>query len=290
MAKDKYSAIWVSHSSIGSFLECPRGYYLRNIYKDPKSGHKIKIVSPPLALGTAVHEVIESLSNIRTDERFKESLLEKYERAWKKVSGKLGGFFDADTEYKYKMRGQEMIERVMKHPGPVAEKAVKINMELPYYWLSEEDNIILCGKIDWLKYIEKTDSVEIVDFKTSKNEEGEDSLQLPIYNLLVHNCQKRKVDGAWYWYLGMSDELVKKELPDIVEAEKKILKIAKQMKLARQLERFVCPSGTEGCRACRPYEMVLNGSAEFVGNDEYRADVYVINKPTMTEVEDARVL
>ena len=290
MAKDKFSAVWVSHSSISSFLECPRSYYLKNIYKDPKTGHKIKLMSPPLALGQAVHEVVESLSEIKTTERFKEPLLDKFERAWKKVSGKNGGFFDKDTEYKYKVRGEEMIRRVIKSPGPVAELAVKINMELPYYWLSEEENIILCGKIDWLKYLPETDSVEVIDFKTSKNEEGAESLQLPIYNLLVHNCQKRKVDGAWYWYLGLSDELTRKELPDLKEAEEKVLKVARQMKLARKLEVFKCPEGESGCRACRPFEMILKGEAELVGQDEYRADVYILNKPTRIEEEDSRVL
>jgi ATP-dependent helicase/DNAse subunit B len=290
MAKDKYSAVWVSHSSISSFLECPRAYYLKNIYKDPKTGHKVKLMSPPLALGQAVHEVIESLSELKTDLRFKEPLLEKFERAWKKVTGKRGGFFDTETEYKYKVRGEEMIRRVMKKPGPVAELAVKINMELPYYWLSEEDNIILCGKIDWLKYIPDSDSVEIIDFKTSKNEEGDDSLQLPIYNLLVHNCQKRKVDGAWYWYLGQSDELTKRDLPDLKDSEEKILKVAKKMKLARQLEVFKCPNGEEGCRACRPYEMILKGEAELVGNDEFRADVYILNKPTKNDENDSKIL
>ena len=290
MAKDKYNAVWVSHSSISSFLECPRSYYLKNIYKDPKTGHKIKLMSPPLALGQAVHEVIESLSEIKTDLRFKEPLLEKFERAWTKVSGKSGGFFDRETEYKYKARGEEMIRRVQKNPGPVAELAVKINMELPYYWLSEEDNIILCGKIDWLKYLPESDSVEIIDFKTSRNDEGDDSLQLPIYSLLVHNCQKRKVEGAWYWYLDKGSELTKKELPDLKEAEEKILKIARKMKLARKMERFLCPHGDKGCRACRPYEMIVKGEAEFVGHDGYRADVYVIDKPTKINEEDARVL
>lgn len=290
MASDKYSAVWLSHSSISTFLECPRSYFLKNIYKDPKTGHKVKLMSPPLALGMAVHEVIESLSELKTELRFAEPLLEKYERAWKKVTGKNGGFFDEETEYKYKERGRAMIERVIHHPGPVKEKAVKINMELPYYWISEADNLILCGKIDWLKYIPETDSVEIIDFKTSKNEEGKESLQLPIYNLLVHNCQKRKVDGAWYWYLESSDELTKKELPDLAESEAKILKVGKQMKLARQLERFVCPNGDEGCRACRPFEMILKGEAEFVGQGEYREDVYVLNKQTRNEEEDSKIL
>ncbi len=290
MPGDKYSAVWASHSSIASFLECPRSYYLKNVYKDPRTGHKVKLMSPPLALGQAVHEVIESLSEIKTSERFKEPLLDKFQRAWKKVSGKNGGFFDESIEYKYKSRGEEMIRRVIKNPGPVAELAVKINMELPYYWLSETENIILCGKIDWLKYIPERDSVEIIDFKTSRFEEGEESLQLPIYNLLVHNCQKRKVEGAWYWYLENSDTLTKKELPDLKESEEKVMKAARQMKLARQLDVFKCPNGNDGCRACRPHEMILKGEAELVGQDEFKADVYILNKPSKMEEEDARVL
>lgn len=276
---DKYTALWVSHSSISAFLECPRSYFLKNIYKDPKTGHKIKLMSPPLALGQAVHEVIESLSEIKTDLRFKESLLDKFEKSWKKLSGKSGGFFDKETEYQYKSRGEDMIRRVVKNPGPLGELAVKINMDLPYYWLSETDNIILCGKIDWLKYYPDSNSVEIIDFKTSRHEEGEDSLQLPIYNLLVNHCQNREVTAASYWYLDSSDELTPKKLPNLKEAEDKILKIAKRMKLQKSLEKFDCPNGETGCRACRPYESILKGEAEFVGLDDYKADVYVMKKP-----------
>ncbi|MFA6007852.1 MAG: PD-(D/E)XK nuclease family protein [Candidatus Shapirobacteria bacterium] len=287
---DKYTALWVSHSSISAFLECPRAYFLKNIYKDPKSGHKIKLMSPPLALGQAVHEVVESLSEIKTDLRFKESLLDKFDRAWKKVSGKNGGFFDKDTEYQYKTRGEEMIRRVIKNPGPLGELAVKINMDLPHYWLSEEDNIILCGKIDWLKYYPDTNSVEIIDFKTSRHEEGEDSLQLPIYNLLVHNCQNREVTAASYWYLDSNDELTPKKLPDLKESEEKILKIAKRMKLQKSLGKFDCPNGEAGCRACRPYENILRGEAEYVGLDDYKADVYILNKSPKNEGEDSKIL
>ena len=287
---DKYTALWVSHSSISAFLECPRGYFLKNIYKDPKTNHKIKLMSPPLALGQAVHEVVESLSEIKTDLRFSEPLLDKFERSWKKVSGKNGGFFDKETEFKYKTRGEDMIRRVIKNPGPLGELAVKINMDLPYYWLSEEDNIILCGKIDWLKYYPDTNSVEIIDFKTSRHEEGEDSLQLPIYNLLVNHCQNREVTAASYWYLDSSDELTPKKLPDLKEAEDKILKIAKRMKLHKSLGKFDCPNGESGCRACRPFESVLRGEAEFVGNDDFKADVYVLNKTSKDSGEDSKIL
>ncbi|MFA5025616.1 MAG: PD-(D/E)XK nuclease family protein [Candidatus Shapirobacteria bacterium] len=286
---DKYTALWVSHSSISAFLECPRSYYLKNIYKDPKTNHKIKLMSPPLALGQAVHEVVESLSEIKTDLRFSEPLLDKFERSWKKVSGKNGGFFDKETEFKYKTRGEEMIRRVIKNPGPLGELAVKINMDLPYYWLSEEDNIILCGKIDWLKYFPDTNSVEIIDFKTSRHEEGEDSLQLPIYNLLVNHCQNREVTSASYWYLDSSDELSPKKLPDLKEAQDKILKIAKRMKLQKSLGKFDCPNGEQGCRACRPFESVLRGEAEFVGNDDFKADVYILKKSNDKE-NDSTIL
>lgn len=273
---DKYSAIWVSHTSISDFLRCPRAYFLKNVYRDPKTQHKIKLMSPSLALGQSVHDVLESLSNLPKDKRFDEPLLVKFDRAWEKISGKKGGFFDADSEYKYKQRGQEMLRRVMNHPGPVARLSVKIQADLPHYWLSEDDNIMLCGKIDWLEYLPDTDSVHIVDFKTGKNEEDEKSLQLPIYHLLVQNCQKRKTTKASYWYLDNSDDLIEKILPDLEESYKRVMDIAKQIKLARQLERFKCPHGDEGCGVCRPLEAILDNTAEYVGEDAYRCDVYIL--------------
>lgn len=288
MAKDKFSAVWASHSSISAFQACPRSYFLKNVYKDPKTNHKIKLMSPPLALGQAVHEVIESLSVLPVSKRFKESLLDKFEKAWKIVSGEKGGFRDAEAEYKYKSRGEEMIRRVMKNPGPIAGLAVKINQDLPYYWLSEEENIILCGRIDWLEYLPETDSIHIIDFKTSKNEEGLESLQLPIYRLLVANCQKRETSKASYWYLEKNDELTPKPLPDLEESREKILKITRKMKLARKMGIFKCSQGS-GCRECLPYERLLAGEGKFVGNDEYRADVYILGQKPENE-EDSKIL
>jgi RecB family exonuclease len=150
-------------------------------------------------------------------------------------------------------------------------------MDLPQFWLSEEDNIILCGKIDWLEYLPESDSVHIIDFKTGKTEEDPDSLQLPIYRLLVHHCQKRQASRASYWYLDSSNELTPKELPELEAAHKKILTVARQVKLARQLDRFKCPEGGS-CAACGPMESIIDRQAEFVGNDEYNADVYIMNK------------
>lgn len=281
---DKFTATWVSHSSISDWLKCPRSYYLKNVYRDPKTKHKIQLMAPPLALGSAVHEVIESLSVLPTKERFSEPLIKKFQKAWQKVSGKAGGFRDAATEEKYKLRGEAMLRRVMDHPGPLLNLAVKISDDLPHYWLSEEDNIILCGKIDWLEFLPDTDSVHIIDFKTGKNEEDSGSLQLPIYHLLVQNCQHRRAERASYWYLDINDELTPKELPDLAEAHNQVLEVARQIKTARQLERFKCPHGEEGCYACRPMEAIIQGKAEFVGLNDYKADVYIL--PDQAENQD----
>lgn len=288
MPADKFSAVWVSHSSIGDFLKCPRLYYLKNVYKRPETGHKMTMMSPPLALGQTVHEVIEGLSVLPTSERFNESLLTKFDRVWPKVTGKKGGFSNPEQELSYKQRGEAMLRRVQNNPGPLKNLAVKIKMDLPHYWLSEEENIILCGKIDWLEYFPDTDTVQIIDFKTGKNEESDDSLQLPIYTLLVANCQKRTATKACYWYLERNDELTEKALPDLGESRERVLKVAKEMKLARKLERFKCRDG-EGCAACKDFEAILAGEAEFVGTNDYKADVFILKK-YQTEEADSEVL
>lgn len=285
MTTDKYSAVWVSHSSISDFLKCPRAYFLKNVYRDPKNQHKIKLVTPPLVLGQAVHEVIESLSLLPIEDRFKESLGEKFEKAWSKISGQKGGFTDKDVEMEYKNRGYKMIKRVIENPGPLKNLAVKIGMDLPYFWLSEEDNIILCGKIDWLEYLKEKDSIHIIDFKTSRKNEPADSLQLAIYHLLVSRCQKRKVEKGSYWYLENSDIPIERRLPNIDESFEKILKIAKQIKLARQLRLFKCSHKT-GCKVCEPYEKIISGKAKFVGVDDYGCDTYTFNESPKAETRE----
>ena len=289
MPKDKYTAVWVSHTSLSDYQKCPRSYYLKNVYKDPQTGHKFQIMSPSLALGSAVHEVIENLSIIPTADRFKESLIQKFDKVWESYTGERGGFFDTDQEHHFKERGKAMLNRVMEHPGPLLNRAVKINQDLPHYFLSEEDNIILCGKIDWLEYFQDTDSVHIIDFKTSKKEESEESLQLPIYLLLVQNCQKRNVDKASYWYLDLKDVPSEQTLPNAQEAEEGVLKIARQIKLARKLERFSCPHGDEGCLSCQPLEQIIRGEGKYIWTNKNRQDVY-ISSENFAEKEDSTIL
>lgn len=276
--KDKYSAIWVSHSSISDYLKCPRAYFLRNVYRDPKTNRKISVMEPPLALGQVVHETIDSLLALPAGVRLRTPLMDRFEDVWKNISGIKGGFTDTEQEAQFKERAAAMIRRVTDNPGPLEKKTIKIRGDLPYYWLSEEDNIILCGKVDWLEYIEETDSVRIIDFKTGKFDEDPDSLQLPIYILLAQHTQTKPVTSMSYWYLDRDDTPVDMPMPDMVAAEKRVLELAKKVALARKLGHFKCRE--DGCRACRPYEMVLSGKATNVGLNTFGQDLYVIETYT----------
>ncbi len=273
--KDKYSAVWISHSSISDYLKCPRAYYLRNMYRDPKTNHKISLMAPALALGQTVHEVIESLSVLPVEDRFTSPVVDRFINAWQKVSGERGGFANTQEEEKFRTRGLAMVKRVQDNPGPLMQKTIKIRQELPYIWLSEEDNIILCGKIDWLEYREESDSVRILDFKTGKFDEDPDSLQLPIYYLLASRCQTKPVTGISYWYLNRDPEPVALDLPDAAAAESRVLELGKRIVLARKLGRFVCRE-KDGCRACRPLEAIVAGKAKLVGINDFGQDLYIL--------------
>jgi ATP-dependent helicase/DNAse subunit B len=280
MTNDSYNAVWVSHSSIGDFLKCPRAYYLKNIYKDPKSKKKIGIVNPALSLGSAVHEVVEGLAKFKSEERSLVPVFDQFESAWMKFSGKKGGFADEKEEAESKERGLAMIKRVKDHMEPLLSKIVKLkenkNGMIPNYLLSPEDNIILCGKIDWLKYVPEDDSLHVIDFKTGKNKESEESLQLPIYQLLLKNLQKRKISGASYWYLDSDDAPVEVTLPDLDDSYREVLEVAKSIKQARIEKEFKCPKGDKGCFACSDLEKIIQGKAEFVGSADWQ-DLYFVS-------------
>lgn len=286
---DKYSAVWVSHSSMGDFIKCPRLYYLHNVYKNPKTGKKINLVSPALSLGSAVHEVVEGLAEYPAEKRFEnpEALLERFEKTWEKFKGKKGGFKTEEEENIAKARGIEMIKRVIQNPGPLQKKIVKIkegaNGMLPNFYLSEKDDIILCGRIDWLEYKEEDDSIHILDFKTGKNEESGESLQLPIYQLLLDRLQKRKVSGASYWYLDSEDKPKEVALPKLDESFERVYKVAKAVSDARTLalrvgaeKAFKCPRGEGGCFGCIPFEKIIRGEAEFLGEGEWKQEMYML--------------
>ncbi|MEX0672687.1 MAG: PD-(D/E)XK nuclease family protein [Candidatus Paceibacterota bacterium] len=281
MSQDKYSAVWVSYSGLSTFLKCPRAYYLQYMYKDPQTRRKISEMTPHLALGQVVHNTIEPLANVPAEKRFDQPIMDIFERHWSTISGEKGGFISIEEEVEMKERGRSMIKRVVEHPGALKRKATRIpptpSGMPPNFYLSEEDNIILCGSIDWLEYLEDTDSVHIIDFKTGKREEEGRSLQLPMYLLLARNLQKRSVAKASYWYLDRSDTLDEKELPTYEDAFEQVLTESRKLKKAREAKDLSCPQGGS-CFACSSFEKIIVGEATCIGSNEMNKDVYVVSR------------
>ncbi len=281
---DKYTATWVSHSSMGDFIKCPRLYYLHNVYKDPKNGRKMTIVTPYMSLGIAVHNVAEGLGDYPSDARMNRDLKKWFDEEWEKVSGKKGGFANDDEEKVFKERGEKMIQTIIDNPRFLVNKRIKLpRNEMPCnFYLSEEDNIILNGLVDWIEYL-PDDTLHIVDFKTGKHEEKESSLQLPIYLLLCDALQKRKVSKASYWYLE-TDTTTEKQLPSHDDAYNAVYAVAIEVKRARDAKRFDCPKGDEGCTHCKPYEDILRfkkgeeAPVEYVGVGGFNQDVYIMTR------------
>ena len=77
----------------------------------------------------------------------------------------------------------------------------------------EKDNIILCGLIaNRLEYVEADDSVRIIDFKTGKNTESDDSPSCRFIFFCL--TAQSSVSGAAYWYLEKNDVPTEIALPD----------------------------------------------------------------------------
>ncbi|MBI2599321.1 PD-(D/E)XK nuclease family protein [Candidatus Daviesbacteria bacterium] len=277
MAYDPYTAIWVSNTSFGDFLKCSRAYFLLHVRKDPVTRHTINIINPGMSLGAAVHDTLDSLVDLNSDERFSVPLTTRFEQAWEKVTGLKGGFKNEKEEKEYKERGLSMIKRVMDNPGPLVNNVQKLNSPdhlPPRYILSEEENILLCGKVDWLEHFPEDDTLHIIDFKTGVHDEKPDSLQLPIYCLLVKNLQSKKVKKISFWYLDRQDKPTEMSLPDLDEAHRDILELAMRVKTLRQSGHYSCLAN--GCRWCEPLEAVLRGEAKLVGTSGNK-DNYVLN-------------
>lgn len=273
---NKFKATWVSHSSIGDFLKCPRAYYLKNVYKTD-NGNKISIVSPYLSLGSAVHEVLEPLAELDEKHRNSVKLAPAFYKAWSKISGEIGGFSSKEQEEEFKQRGVEMLTRVGKNRQNLAGQTTFLldkRDDLPWMWLSEDEEIVLCGRIDWLNRTGNK-QYRVLDFKTGLKEENDESLQLPIYSVLLEHFLGNSIIDAYYWYLALNDSPTRKIMPDVGKSRERILSIALEIKEARSTKKFECPH--KGCFHCTDLSRIIAGEGKFLGKGQYGTELYSLD-------------
>ncbi len=263
-------AVFISPSSLSDFDKCPQLYYYKAVYRAP-SGLKIQIINPAIALGQVVHEVINQLLNLAVVQRSKDQMLDIYEFLWKTITGEKGGFTTEEDDSK--RRGLEMLERFWAN-GHFREAEM---VKLPAFpKVDLGNNLILTGKLDWIE--KDGETYHVIDFKTGKNEEKAESMQLPIYAVLACGILKTFAIRTSYWYLDKEDSLTSFPLPDINETTRLLVSKGGIIQKARQTNSFKCQSGRENCYHCRDILAVANGFGKLVAVDttNYKQEIYIL--------------
>lgn len=262
--KYPFGSVWLSYTALGDLKKCRKLYILRNTRKI--GGLKPQVVNPHITLGEVVHETLNVISKLPKEKRFLNALEPRFLELWQKFHGIKGGFDSDEQEEEFKTRGIKMIRTVEKNPGVLKNLAIRITEKdgmPPNFLLSKEECLVLCGNIDWIEVL-PDGTLHVIDFKTGKNFE-EDTLQFQIYCLLMQNKSKRKISKISYWYLDLSDEPIEVEMPDMTGLQGFLVEKGREMKLLRSQKEVFCIKG--GCKHCKEYEAVFDGSAEFVGVD-----------------------
>lgn len=267
--------IYLSYTSLKDFLKCPNSYYLKNIYRDPKSGFRIQIASPYLTLGSTVHDSVKWYLDIKA-QASKDALMQKFRNFWLKYRGKRGGFSTLEEEGNFGTRGLKMLDNFLNNAHRLEKSAPSVTF--PKFHLVED--IVLIGNFDFVG--ERDDgTLHVVDFKTGANDE-QDSLQLYIYAILAEVNLGKEVSAASFWYLDRDDEPRQIVLDPLEGKLKWLSEKAKELKTALQKNEWVCikspaPSGAGLCRDCRDHQAILDNKGEFQFSDyRYKKDIYFL--------------
>lgn len=254
----------VTYSGLSDFDKCPRLYYYRNHFINPETKKKIEILSPDLTLGDVVHTSIDEFTKLPVEQRNGPALKNIFDHLWPENFGLMGGFGNPALEENYKQRAKEMLNKFYKNKEYSFKVPLKIYAETtPKISLYPEKNIVLSGKTDWVEELPDK-SLFVLDFKTGKRKEKEDSLQLPIYAYYVAKIRNQKVSQVGYWYLQSDEEPVVLNTDDLGLGRriKEVIDLSLIILDTTVSNSFVCRDGT--CRWCCPYEEVLKGKAKLV--------------------------
>lgn len=271
------NAIFISPSSLADFERCPQLYYFRNVYKSAR-GFKIQIINPYLALGQSVHDALSQFLKLPPLQRSKDELWRIFDFLWQGLSGEKGGFSSNEEERGFKERATNMLARFWGNKHFQEVEAVQI----PAFPKVELGNdLILTGKLDW---VEKDDQgYHIIDFKTGKSEEREDSQQLPIYSVLVSKIFGSPKIRTSFWYLDKDEEIVPFPSADLEKTISELKRKGEIVKMVRRTASFRCRSGEESCWACRDMLAVSRGKGKLVSMDPVnrKQEIYILAKETV---------
>lgn len=256
------NALFISYTGIKDYLKCPRAYYLKNVYRDPKTGYRIQVVSPYMTLGALVHDAIKWYLQMQ-GQVSKDQLMEKYRNFWLKYRGKRGGFATREDEASFGKRGLKMLDNFYDNAKDL-EKSLKADDFLKF---KIDETTFLLGKIDFLGEM-PDGSIHVLDFKTGSKDE-EDSLQLYIYAILVESNLQKPVTKISYWYLDRDSNPKEAVLDSLDKKLDWVREKCQEIKTAIEQDSWVCIKDPNLCRDCQSYQAILEGKGElqFADND-----------------------
>jgi len=213
-----------SHSSLGSFENCPRQYWYQYIGKPDVE----RVDTIEAFLGTCVHETLETLYRLRLRGRVlsQEEALDAFESAWAK------GWSDTirvvSEELKagdYKRAGREALASYYRRHAPF-DQATTLRLEARVMLdLEGSGRYRMQGYVD--RIARRGDGTyEIHDYKTSSHlptqAEADEDRQLALYQIGLQGMWKdvEAVDLIWH-YVRFDTDLVSHRTPEQLQGVRK---------------------------------------------------------------------
>lgn len=262
--------VFISYTSLNDFLKCPRTYYLKNIYRDPKTNFRLQIASPYLSLGSTIHDTIAWYVNLKNKPSFEE-VIKKFKNFWLKFHGKRGGFSSSEEEAIFGKRGIAELSNFVKN-YKVMENMLK-PISFPKLHLVEK--MVLLGNIDYVGEMDNR-SLHIIDFKTGTKDE-DSPLQLYIYALLAEANYGKKVSKVSFWYLDRDSQPKEAVLDPLEKTYQWLQEKALEVNEALDSNNWVCVDKNR-CD-CQAYQAIISGQGEFMFTDyKFKKNIYYLEK------------
>lgn len=241
-----------SPSRLKLFIQCAQQYFFA--YVDPiysKLKNKLKKMPENIwkfnTLGKAVHNAITLFYYLPLEKRTEGNLLLQLRLTWQSEAmpnkklplEKWGGFKSVDEERESYREAQEMLKNFYKicetNPDIIFLPTNDFRKSIEDYKnliTNLSENYDISGKFDLV--IKSDDSLHIIDFKTSKKEDG-DNFQLRFYKVLAEEKFKIPVEKVSFYLLRIGQKIdfdlsnisirdIKNEILDKIEMIKSTVK------------------------------------------------------------------
>ncbi len=265
-------AIFLSYTSLNDFAKCPRTYYLKNVYRDPRNNYKLQIASPYLTLGSVVHDTINWY--IDSSQRpTPEQAVCQYRNFWQKYRGRRGGFTTLEDEASFGKRGLLMLDNFLQHAGDLGKSAPPAHFPK----IVVEGKVVLTGNMDYVEEL-SDGTLHIIDFKTGTKDE-DDPTQLYLYALLAESYFGKRVSKISYWYLDRDDAPKQAILDPLEKTLDWLQEKGREIKLAWEKNEWECSHPEGPCRDCQDYTAIIEGKGEYVFTDhKYKKEVFYLDR------------